>query len=187
MEIITVEDLMVPIEEYATIGEDGTLYEAVKALEKAQEEFDYKHSFYRHRAILVLDKNKNIVGKISQLDILQALEPKYQDMGNIRGLTRAGLNVDFIKSMMENYALCKIPFTEMCKKAANLKVTDFMYSPSEGEYVDVETSLCEALHMLVIGNHHSLLVTRDEKIVGILRLTDVFKEAFQTMESQILK
>ena len=88
MEIITVEDLMLPIEEYATIGEDGTLYEAVKALEKAQEEFDYKHSFYRHRAILVLDKNKNVVGKISQLDVLQALEPKYQDMGDMRAMSR---------------------------------------------------------------------------------------------------
>ncbi len=187
MELITVDDLMVPIEEYATIGEDGTLYEAVKALEKAQEEFDYKQSFYRHRAILVLDKNQNVVGKISQLDILQALEPKYQDVGNMRAMSRAGLSADFIKSMVENYALCKIPFTEMCKNAADFKVTDFMHSPSEGEYIEEETSLCEALHMLVIGNHHSLLVTRDEKIVGILRLTDVFKEAFQTMESQILK
>ena len=188
MEIITVEDLMVPIEEYATIGEDRTLYEAVKALEKAQEEFDYKHSFYRHREILVLDKNKNVVGKISQLDILRALEPKYQSMGDMRAMSRAGLSPDFIKSMMENYALCTIPFTEMCRKATGLKVTDFMYSPSEGEYIEVEASLCEAIHMFVMGNHHNnLLVTRDEKIVGILRLSDVFKEAFQTMESQILK
>ncbi len=43
MEIITLEDLMVPIEEYATISDGANLYEAVKALEKAQEEFDYKH------------------------------------------------------------------------------------------------------------------------------------------------
>jgi CBS domain-containing protein len=187
MEIITVEQFMVPIDEYATIGEDGTLYEAVKALEKAQEEFDYKHSFYRHRAVLVLGKNKNVVGKISQLDILRALEPKYQDIGNTRAMARAGLSAEFIKSMMESYSLCNIPFPDMCINAANLKVTSFMYSPSEGEYIKDEASLCEALHLLVVGNHHSLLVTRDEKIVGILRLTDVFKEAFQTMESQMLK
>ena len=187
MEIIPVEDLMVPIDEYATIGEEATLYEAVKALEKAQEEFDYKHSFYRHRAILILDKNKNVVGKISQLDILRALEPKYQDMGDIRGLSRTGLSMDFIKSILENYSLCAIPFTEMCGKAANLKVTDIMYSPSEGEYIEADAALCEAIHMFVMGNHHSLLATRDKKIVGILRLSDVFKEAFQTMESHILK
>jgi CBS domain-containing protein len=178
---------MVPIDEYATIGEGGTLYEAVKALEKAQEEFDYKHSFYRHRAILVLDKNKNVMGVISQLDILRALEPKYQNMGDMRAMSRAGLSMDFVRSMMENFALCSIPFTEMCKKAADLKVRDIMRSPSEGEYIEEEASLCEAIHMLVMGSHQSLLVTRDEKIVGILRLSDVFKEAFQTMESQMPK
>jgi len=41
--------------------------------------------------------------------------------------------------------------------------------------------------MFVMGNHQSLLVTRDERIVGILRLSDVFKEVFQTMESIMQK
>jgi hypothetical protein len=34
-----------------------------------------------------------------------------------------------------------------------------------------------------MGHHQSLLVTRDKDIVGILRLTDVFNEVFQRMES----
>jgi predicted transcriptional regulator len=62
-----------------------------------------------------------------------------------------------------------------------------MYTPSEGEYIEADASLCEAVHMLVMGHHQSLLVTRDKKIVGILRLTDVFKETFQTMESYMNK
>ena len=70
MEIITVEDLMVPIEEYVTIHDEATLYEAVKALEKVQEEQDRKRYHYLHRAILVLNKNGKVVGKISQLDVL---------------------------------------------------------------------------------------------------------------------
>jgi hypothetical protein len=32
-----------------------------------------------------------------------------------------------------------------------------------------------------MGRHQSLLVTRDEEIVGILRLTDVFMEIFRLM------
>jgi len=60
MEIIAVEDLMVPIEEYVTVNEDATLYEAVKTLEKAQEELDRKRYHYLHRAILVLDKNGKV-------------------------------------------------------------------------------------------------------------------------------
>ena len=187
MEIITVEDLMVPIEEYVTVNEDATLYEAVKALEKAQEELDRKRYHYLHRAILVLDKNRKVLGKISQLDVLRALEPKYKGMGDMRQLSRTGFSLDFIKSMMEKYALCEIPFTEMCRKAANLKVKEYMYTPEEGEYVEADASLCEAIHILVMGQHQKLLVTRDEEIVGILRLTDVFKEVFQTMESHKLK
>jgi predicted transcriptional regulator len=35
--------------------------------------------------------------------------------------------------------------------------------------------LDEAIHQLVMGHHQSVLVLRQKKIVGILRLTDVFE------------
>jgi len=187
MEIITVESLMVPIEEYATVSRDATLYEAVKALEKAQEEQDRKRYHYLHRSILVLDRNGRVEGKIGQLDVLMALEPKYKDMGDMESLSRGGFSVDFMKSIMEMFSLCDIPFTDMCARAGDLKVKKFMNSLSEGEYVEADMALCEAVHMFVIGNHQSLLVTEDGEIIGILRLTDVFKEVFQTMESHKLK
>jgi CBS-domain-containing membrane protein len=136
---------------------------------------------------LVLDKNRKVVGKISQLDVLSALEPKYKEMGDTRTLSRAGFSPNFIKSMLEKYALCEIPFTDMCARAGDANVKEFMYSPSEGEYIEADAALCEAIHMLVIGHHQSLLVTRKGEIVGILRLTDVFKEVFQTMEARKLK
>jgi len=36
----------------------------------------------------------------------------------------------------------------------------------------------EAVHMLIIGHHQSLLVTdrKGEQVVGVLRLVDVFEE-----------
>lgn len=57
-----------------------------------------------------------------------------------------------------------------------------MYSPTEGEYVDENATLDEAIHMLVMGHHQSLLVTRNDDIIGILRLTDVFAAIFHTMK-----
>ncbi|MBW2028046.1 MAG: CBS domain-containing protein [Deltaproteobacteria bacterium] len=181
-EIIAVSDIMVPFEEYATVSEDATLYEAVMELERAQEELDRKRYHYLHRAILVYDRENRIVGKISQLDVLKALEPKYKDMGDMRTLSRAGFSPQFLKSMMEQFHLCDSSFTEMCCRAAAMKVKDFMYTPTEGEYVEEDATLCEAIHQLVMGQHQSLLVTRDGEIVGILRLTDVFKEVFQSMK-----
>ena len=185
MESITVEELIVPLEEYATVGKDATLYDAVIALEKTQENFDKNR--YLHRAILVLDEDGNVLGKVSQLDALRVLEPKYLDMGDMRHLSRTGFSANFIKSLMEKYALCEISFNEMCRRAANLKVTDFMSNPTETEYIEADAPLCEAIHMLVMGCHQSLLVTRDDKVVGILRLTDVFHKIFQTVKTCTLE
>jgi len=182
-EIITVKDLMVPLEEYATVSQDSTLYEAVLALEKAQEELDRKRYHYLHRAVLVYDDNRRIVGKISQLDVIRALEPKYAQFGDMRTLSRAGFSPQFLKSLMERYTLCDKSFRDMCTKAAQMRVKDFMYSPLEGEYVEEDVPLCEAIHQIVTGQHQSLLVARDKDIVGILRATDVFKEIFQMMKA----
>jgi CBS-domain-containing membrane protein len=136
---------------------------------------------------LVLDEDGTVLGKVSQLDALRALEPKYVDMGDMRHISRTGLSVNFIKSIMEKYSLCEVSFTEMCRRAGNLKVTNFMYSPTEGEYIEADATLCEAIHMLVMGNHQSLLVTKDDKVMGILRLTDVFNKIFHTMKTCTLE
>jgi len=176
MEKIAVENLMVPVKEYATVSENATLYEAVKALEKAQEDFNPKDSRHLHRQLLVIDKHGDIIGKIGQLDIIMSLEPKYNNMGDMRYLSRTGFSSHFIKTIMEKNALFEIPLADMCKNAKNLIVKDFMYSPREDEYVEATASLRLAVHMLIVSGHHNLLVTRNNKIVGILRLADVFNE-----------
>lgn len=181
-ELITVESLMVPLEEYATVSEEATLFEAIVALEDAQEEQDRTHRHYLHRAVLVYDKDHKICGKISQLDVIRALEPKYQELGDSRSMARAGLSPEFIRSMLESFSLCDTSLTEMCSKGAKIIVKNFMYTPGRDEHVEADASLCEAIHQFVIGQHQSLLVVRDGTIVGILRLTDVFMKVFEIMK-----
>ena len=181
-EIITVEELMVPVEEYATVSEDASLFEAVVGLEQGQENIVQSGRLYLHRAILVYDKHSKVVGKISQLDVLRALEPKYKDLGDTRAMSRAGLSATFLKSMMENMAFCDTSLSDMCGKAARIKVKDFMHKPEEGEQVATDASLCEAIHMLVMGHHQKLLVSKNSEIVGVLRLSDVFMKVFEMMK-----
>ena len=51
-----------------------------------------------------------------------------------------------------------------------------MYKPTEGEYINVSASMNETIHQLIVGRHHSLLVTKNGiDIVGVVRLTDVFE------------
>ena len=171
---------MVPLEDYATVSKDATLLEAVMALEKAQEDFDC--SRYRHRAILVTGKDGKVVGKVSQLDVLKALEPKYQNLEKHQGVSRLGFSANFIELTVEQYALWDTPLEHICQKIAQTRVEEFMYTPSEGEYVTEDTSLDAAIHQLIVGKHQSLLVTSSddtENITGILRLTDVFLGVFQ--------
>ena len=181
MKTISIKDLMVPLEEYATVSDDATLYEAVLALEEAQEKFE--HLPYKHRAVLAFNKKNKIVGKLGQLDIIRALEPKYGEMGDIKSLSRFGLSRKFISSILEQNYLWDKPLNDICKKADTIKVKDFMHRPSEGEYVSEAASLEMACHQLVMGHHQSLLVTRGDEIVGILRLTDVFNAIFLAMKT----
>jgi CBS domain-containing protein len=176
----TVKELMVPLSEYASVHDDATLYQAVLALEKAQEDFD--HTRYRHRAVLVLDKKNKVMGKLSQLDVLRALEPKYNDMLKGNGLHRFGFTKTFMTSLLEDYHLFESSMKDICQKAGRQNVKNFMYTPSEGEYVGANATLDKAIHQLVLGHHQSLLVTEDSEIIGVLRLTDVFAAVFHTMK-----
>jgi hypothetical protein len=36
-----------------------------------------------------------------------------------------------------------------------------MYAPGKGEFVNEGTTMDEAIHRLIIGHHHSLLVSAD--------------------------
>jgi len=178
----SVKDLMVPLSEYATVSEDATLYEAVLSLEEAQEKFEDKHTRYRHRAILVLDKDGKVIGKIGQLDVLRALEPKYKQMVQGEGSHRYGFTSQFMQSMLQDYQLFADPLEDICHKAGEQNVKEYMVTPTEGEFVSEDASLDVAVHQLIMGHHQSLLVTRGDKIVGILRLTDVFASIFHTMK-----
>ncbi|MBL0715423.1 MAG: CBS domain-containing protein [Desulfosarcina sp.] len=172
---------MVPLSEYATVSEGDTLYEAVIALEKAQEEFDPAR--YRHRAILIMDAGGQVVGKISQTDILRALEPKYEKMLERENLAHSGLTRGFMKSLMSHYDLWGGAMLDICKKAAGQRVKDFMRAPADGEFIDATATLDEAIHQLVVGGDQSLLVHRGGAIVGILRLTDVFAAVFEAIKA----
>jgi CBS domain-containing protein len=174
MKLIIVQDLMVPLSGYATVSQNATLADAIKALRQAQMEFDQTRD--RHRAILISDENNKIVGKLSQLDVIKSLEPKYLKFNDRTELSRFGFTKDYMDSMLKEHHLWEKSLDNICEKAANIIVKTIMYTPTEGEYVKEDATLEEAIHQLIMGSHQSLLVTRGKDIVGVLRLTDVFRE-----------
>ncbi len=173
MKTKTVNDLMVPLSEYATVSKSATLSEAFAALKASQQGTGSK---YPHRAVLIFDEDGRIVGKVDMICALRSLEPKYDQMLPRKGSMHMGLPLQFQKTVLEQLKLWELPMEDICKKAAVKKVESFMTTPTEGEYIDRNATLDEAIHQLVMGNHQSLLVTEGKDIVGILKLTDVFEE-----------
>ncbi len=179
MKSYRVKNLMVPLSEYATVSETAFLIEAVKALREAQAAFGQNR--YKHRAILVFDANDRLVGKVSQHDVIEALEPNYKEMKSSvdhGSMHRLGFSDEFVKSTKEQYHLWEKALENLCEKAIHLKIKDIMYAPGKGEFVNESDTMDEAIHRLIIGRHHSLLVTAEHdarEIVGVLRLVDVFE------------
>jgi DNA-binding response OmpR family regulator len=175
METSTLRELMVPLSQYASVSEDASIFEAVNALEEAQN--TYHPGRYRHRAVLVLGKGNRVTGKLSQHDIIQALEP--QRSGDIALQKSAhdhfGFSRSFIASASFQFDAWDRPLQNLYRKAMDQKVKTFMHTPTKGEYVEITETINETIHRLILGKHHSLLVTENGIIVGIVRLTDVFE------------
>ncbi|MDH3798488.1 MAG: CBS domain-containing protein [Desulfobacterales bacterium] len=182
MKTITVKELMVPLEAYATVPRDATLREAVLALEKSQMTLD--PSRHKHRAILVLDESGKVVSKITMKNILIALEPNYGKVEGTGVLERSGYSPDLIRSMLENNALWTEPLQFFRERAAKLKVGDLIQAPSEDEYIDENATLGEAIHQMIVNPYLSLLVNSGDEVLGILRLSDVFTKICDVIKGE---
>ena len=174
-----VKELMVPISDYATIHEEASMAEAIKAFEN--EDKQYGNAPYRHHSLVVIDNNQHVVGRLSQVDMMHALEPRYSEIGEARWIGRSVLSKKVLTTLREKFQLWEQPLEVMCQAVCSAKVKDHMQSPTEGEFVSETDTLNIAAHRIVMGRHHSLLVTRDKVIVGILRSTDLFNALYDTM------
>lgn len=181
MEQYSVKDLMVPITEYATVPMGTSLLEAINVLERMQEA--YTVSKYQHRAILVMGESGDVVGKIGQLRVLKAIETRHDLDSEIEELRSFNFSDGYIAHIRDRYRLQgPIIKDDALRIAAAKKVEEFMQKPTPGEYVSEDCTLDTAIHKLVAGTHLSLLVTRGRKIVGILRIADVFAAVYHEMK-----
>ena len=111
MTVLNVKDIMIALENCATLSTRATLADAVFELEKVQD--CCEKDPYRHHAVLVYDQNQKIVGKLGHLDLLKALEPKYPDMKDYRMLERFNINPDAIQKKRNDLRLLEDPLKDI--------------------------------------------------------------------------
>jgi CBS domain containing-hemolysin-like protein len=177
---LSVKDLMVPRDQYASIAADSTLAEAALVLREAQKlEQSIDPGRHRDRAILVLGQDGAVIGKLSMLNILRGLLPRYARVEGSRASSMAATRVGSARLMIDSQekdaGLWNKPLSNLIAKASKVKVRELLRRIADGETVDMAASLDTALHQMVMGRFQSLLVTSDGEIVGILRLTDVYE------------
>lgn len=179
-----VKDFMVPLSDYATISKGSTLYEAVLALENIEKDKNVDQSVHPHWIVLVLDKNGEVIGKMSQLNVVRALEPITEQTETVDRISKFGFSSGFIAALrdesFQNGNARDYVYTDPDKM--EMKVEDLMVNLVENEFIDENTSLNSAAHQLTVRNRLSLLVTREDKVVGVLRLSDVFAALIAAMK-----
>ncbi|MFH1862176.1 MAG: CBS domain-containing protein [bacterium] len=174
-----VRELMVPLENYGVISQENTLSEALQEFRSAYGKIQSDRQ--PPRAVLVSNETGEIVGQLGHLDILKALEPKYSLLGDLKALAQAGLSAEFINSMMTNYRMLQDSLPNLCRSAMNLKVKEIMRPATES--IDENALITEAMHKIVLQQSRRLLVTRNGKVVGVIRLADLFAEVEQCVDS----
>ncbi|MBD3333162.1 CBS domain-containing protein [candidate division GN15 bacterium] len=168
---MVVRDVMIRLEQYPVISTDATLLDAVVALEAAQQALGSDRQ--PHRAVLVADENSKIVGKIGQLTFLKSLQPQVDLAEDEERLARAGVSEDLLSTVKKHARELELNLSDICAHASAIRARDVMVKTTHS--IDVSAPLADAVHRLVQWQQLSLLVTEQSRVVGIIRLSDLFE------------
>lgn len=172
---------MRPIGGFPVIPSSATFMEGVATLENVDEEF--KAGKTPERILLVHDNNGKIIGKISPMDIVEGLEPKYDYMDRFKTNQYSELIKSSIMAMKDQLQLWNKPFAELCKRANSIKIRDFIKMPKAAQMVDINDSIDVAFHLFIVNRHGSLFVKEGNEIVGLILFSDVYKRIKENLKS----
>lgn len=174
--MVKVKELMIPIGEYVRVSRDDTLADVFLALEQDREAKGRdKHA---HRDALVTDGSGAIIGKVTMIDVVHALEPTY---AKLPGGDKGTLTGEFVAQIYKDFGLWGDSLETLCSKGAAINVAEVMHRPLSAEFVEAEDDMDQALHRYALDVHQPLLVRDQGAVVGVLRFGDVFEELRRRM------
>jgi len=183
VENMSIRELMSPVNDFPRISSEATFNDTLMALEKSQEEFKAGKS--RQRILLVEDQRGTVLGKVSPMDLMKGLEASYEKIEKPETIYRWGLGYA-LETMKEEFRLWQKPLADLCRKAEELKVESFATKPTKGHKVDIDDTMDSAFHFFVMARHDSLFVMEKDKILGLLRFSDVYKKIAQEIKKCVL-
>ena len=154
-----VKDLMIPLEDYPHIPYWFTLRQAMAMLREAAIKFE---GSFDPQAALVFDEKYQLMGMLTLRDIIKGLEPRFLQETS---LVKIDPNItvlisDFLGPNM--------------KEHSQRLVSEFM-SPIQVT-VNGNAPIFKALYLIIKENVGMMPVIQDNKVAGMIRLSDLFGE-----------
>jgi CBS-domain-containing membrane protein len=175
----SVRDLMVPLDEYARVPESATLLQAILALREAQQNQPEGRDPFK--AILVVDEHGTVRGKVGQFGLVHALGSAYSGWVDVDELERMGISAETISSIRRHHEYFQEGLSKLCRRVRSVMVKEIMQPAAES--IDVNASLHEAIEKISRWQTLALLVTSEAKVVGVLRLADLYQQICEEMIS----
>jgi CBS-domain-containing membrane protein len=172
---LKVKDMMVPIDDYAVTTVDKTLKEAVPKLMKIYCQVETgKCTEAGHRTSLVLDGQGKLVGILDFKSILKVLIPEIA--GGISGKLQAlGISIAFSEVDAHHMDSSHHGFSSRVRQNAQTKVGDIMLKIRGS--ISADDRFIDALKMIYRNKVTVLPVFEGDKLVGVLRDSDLFLAA----------
>lgn len=146
-----VKDLMIPLEEYPHVPYWFTLRQAMAIVREAA----IKFGGFMPRSVLVFDEKYNLMGMLTLRDIIKGLEPR------------------FLRETEAETVFTEEFFTQRLKEASQRSIGEVI-SPIKVT-ANAQDSIPRALYLMIRENVGMMPVMQDGKVVGMIRLSDLFK------------
>jgi CBS domain-containing protein len=155
----TAKDLMIRLEDYPHIPYWFTLRQAMAIVREATVKFE---GSFEPRAVLVFDEKYQLMGILTLRDIIIGLEPKFLQETSLIKMdpSLTVLLGDFCGPKMKEQS--QRPVSEVMSP---IKVT-----------VSAEDAITKPLYLMIKENVGLIPVMQGGKVVGMLRLSDLFGE-----------
>lgn len=153
-----VKDLMIPLKECSIIPYWFTLRQAFAIIRNAAIKFE---GTFEPQAVLILDEKYRLMGILRLRDLVKGLEP-----GFLRDIELTEMELDATDSGGGLLG-------PRIKEEAQRPVTEVMAAIPT---IDGYASLVKALYLMIRNNVDSVPVILDEKVAGMIRLSDIFGE-----------
>ncbi len=159
-----VRDFMIPLEDYPHIPYWFTLRQAMAIVREASIKFE---GSFEPRAVLVFDEKYQLMGMLTLRDIIKGLEPRFMKESKV---------VEGVK-VTSDPSLAIITgdlFGPGLKEASQRPVSEVM-SPIKVT-VNADASVAKAIFLMIKENVGMMPVMQNNKVMGMVRLSDLFKE-----------